>query len=96
MIRIGGYQTGQGCGVLNISCTNAGCYGSCVSDFDDGSGTGTPMAAPPSTTSSTTSPSSRPGRACADVDDGSGTNTLDGGVTIDDLLYYLQRFELGC
>jgi len=31
----------------------------------------------------------------ADVDDGSGTGTPDGGVTIDDLLYYLQVFEAG-
>ncbi len=31
----------------------------------------------------------------ADVDDGSGTGTPDGGVTIDDLLYYLAIFEAG-
>ena len=31
----------------------------------------------------------------ADVDDGSGVGTPDGGVTIDDLLYYLQIFEAG-
>jgi hypothetical protein len=31
----------------------------------------------------------------ADVDDGSGTGTIDGGVTIDDLLYYLGLFEAG-
>lgn len=31
----------------------------------------------------------------ADVDDGSGTGTCDGGVTIDDLLYYLGLFEQG-
>lgn len=31
-----------------------------------------------------------------DVDDGTGTGTPDGGVTIDDLLYFLQRFEAGC
>lgn len=31
-----------------------------------------------------------------DVDDGSGTGTPDGGTTIDDLLYFLQRFEIGC
>ncbi len=30
-----------------------------------------------------------------DVDDGSGTGTLDGGVTIDDLLYYLQLYTEG-
>lgn len=31
----------------------------------------------------------------ADLDDGSGTGTPDGGVTIDDLLYYLTIFEAG-
>jgi hypothetical protein len=31
----------------------------------------------------------------ADVDDGSGTGSPDGGVTIDDLLYYLAIFEAG-
>jgi hypothetical protein len=34
--------------------------------------------------------------ACvADVDDGSGTGTPDGGVTIDDLLYYLGIYSAG-
>ena len=36
------------------------------------------------------------GDLASDVDDGSSTGTPDGGVTIDDLLYYLQRFEAGC
>jgi hypothetical protein len=31
----------------------------------------------------------------ADLDDGSGTGTPDGGVTIDDLIYFLSLFELG-
>jgi len=31
----------------------------------------------------------------ADVDDGTGTGTPDGGVTIDDLLYYIQIFNQG-
>ncbi len=31
----------------------------------------------------------------ADADDGSGTGTPDGGVTIDDLIYYLGQFEAG-
>lgn len=31
----------------------------------------------------------------ADVDDGSGTGVPDGGVTVDDLLYYLGLFEAG-
>lgn len=37
-----------------------------------------------------------PGGGCAaDFDDGSGTGTPDGGVTIDDLLYYLTLFAEG-
>lgn len=36
------------------------------------------------------------GNACAaDVDDGSGSGTPDGGVTIDDLLYYLAIYTAG-
>ena len=31
----------------------------------------------------------------ADFDDGTGTGQPDGGVTIDDLLYYLAVFEAG-
>lgn len=35
--------------------------------------------------------------ACrADMDNGTGNGVPDGGVTIDDLLYYLQRFSDGC
>lgn len=34
-------------------------------------------------------------RCSADVDDGSGTGQPDGGVGIDDLLYYLQAFDTG-
>lgn len=36
------------------------------------------------------------GTCPADVDDGSGEGAPDGGVTIDDLLYFLSRFEEGC
>ncbi len=36
-----------------------------------------------------------PGPCVADVDDGSSAGTRDGGVTIDDLLYYLTKFNLG-
>lgn len=32
----------------------------------------------------------------ADVDDGSGTGTPDAGVGIEDLLYYLLRYDAGC
>lgn len=37
-----------------------------------------------------------PGSWCpADTDDGTGTGTPDGGVTVDDLLFFLARFDLG-
>lgn len=32
----------------------------------------------------------------ANVDDGTGTGTKDGGVDINDLLFFLRRFEEGC
>ncbi len=35
------------------------------------------------------------GACVADFDDGTGTGNYDGGVTIDDLLYYVQLFEAG-
>jgi hypothetical protein len=38
---------------------------------------------------------SPPSSCIADVDDGTFTGTPDGGVTIDDLLYYLSIFEQG-
>jgi hypothetical protein len=38
---------------------------------------------------------SQPPRCPADVDDGTGTGTPDGGVTIEDLLYYLAIFSDG-
>ncbi len=49
------------------------------------------------TTSETGVLAVRHSAACAaDVDDGTGSGTPDGGVTIDDLLYFLSRFNLGC
>ncbi len=36
------------------------------------------------------------GTTDADVDNGSNTGLRDGGVTIEDLLYFLGRFESGC
>lgn len=36
------------------------------------------------------------GNCVADTDDGTGTGNGDGAVTIDDLLYFLVRFEAGC
>ena len=36
------------------------------------------------------------GTVAADLDDGSGTGLRDGGVTIDDLLYFLGRYGAGC
>lgn len=96
IIRVGGYQAATGCGVLNISCRPAGCWGNCVADFDDGSGTGTPDGGVTIEDLLHYLNIFDQGLICADVDDGTFTNTLDGGVTIEDLLYYLFRFDLGC
>lgn len=35
------------------------------------------------------------GSLCADMDDGSGAGRPDGGVTIEDLLYFLEHYEAG-
>ena len=37
-----------------------------------------------------------PNGCVADVDNGTRTGTPDEAVTIDDLLYFLERFEAGC
>lgn len=34
-------------------------------------------------------------RCIADVDDGTATGSRDGGVGIEDLLYYLDRYDAG-
>ena len=34
--------------------------------------------------------------ARADLDDGSGAGTPDGGVDINDLLFFLAHYEAGC
>lgn len=95
-IRVGGYQAATGCGTLTIACRAPGCYGACVADFDDGSGTGTPDGGTGIEDLLYYLSVYDSGAVCADVDDGSGTNTLDGGVGIEDLLYYLTRYDAGC
>jgi probable HAF family extracellular repeat protein len=35
------------------------------------------------------------GLCAADLDDGTGTGTLDGGVTLDDLVYFISRYAAG-
>ncbi len=42
-----------------------------------------------------TNPTTGGPQCVADVDDGSFTGTLDDGVTIDDLIYFLYAFEMG-
>lgn len=49
----------------------------------------------PITNQTVLSLSCQPAGCIADVDDGSGTGTPDGGVTLDDLLYYLNLFDAG-
>lgn len=68
----------------------------CVSDMDDGSGSGTPDGGTTIDDLLYYLAIFEAGDIRADVDDGSGTGVRDGGVTIDDLLYYLVRFENGC
>lgn len=72
------------------------CFGSCVADFDDGSGTGVPDGGVTIDDLLYYLGIFEAGASCCDVDDGSGTGKPDGGVTIDDLLYYLIHFEAGC
>lgn len=83
---------------LTPSWTECGstCHGTCVADFDDGSGTGTPDGGVTIDDLLYYLGLFEAGTVCGDVDDGSGTGTPDQGVTIDDLLYYLLRFEAGC
>lgn len=68
----------------------------CVSDQDDGSGTGTPDGAVTIDDLLFFLVKFEEGNAMADVDDGTGTGSPDGAVTIDDLLFDLARFEAGC
>ncbi len=68
----------------------------CIADFDDGSGTGTPDGGVTIDDLLYFLNIFEQGTLAADVDDGTATGTPDAGVTIDDLLYYLQRFEAGC
>jgi hypothetical protein len=97
-VRIGGYRANQGDGVVNFALTACPgtCHGTCVADFDDGSGNGTPDGAVTLDDLLYYVGLYDGGAACADVDDGTGTGTQDGGVTLDDLLYFIGRYELGC
>lgn len=100
LIRLGGYNATATSGTLHatpgIGTCPTICHGACVSDFDDGSGTGTPDSGVTIDDLIYYLAIFEAGQSCADVDDGSGTGTPDSGVTIDDLLYYLVRFESGC
>lgn len=78
--------------ILGADPTNTKVY-----RLDIESGAATLLGVLPFGCSSFASVSERSGCGCvADVDDGSGTGTCDGGVTIEDLLYYLVRFDIGC
>lgn len=68
----------------------------CPSDFDNGSGTGTPDGGVTIEDMLYYLWIFDLGLIAADIDDGSGHGVADGGVTIDDLLYFLYRFNLGC
>jgi hypothetical protein len=81
----GGTISGATASTLNISSTVAGDAGNYDVVLTNSCGT---------TTSNTAALTVSSG-CVADFDDGSGTGTPDGGVTIDDLLYYLTLFEAG-
>lgn len=68
----------------------------CVTDIDDGSGSGTPDGGVTIDDLLYYLLLFGDGDARADLDDGSGTGSPDGGVTIEDLLFFLARFDLGC
>jgi hypothetical protein len=68
----------------------------CVTDVDDGSGTGTPDGGVTIDDLLYYNVLFAEGDSLADVDDGTGTGACDGGVTVDDLLYFLDRFTSGC
>lgn len=89
------WNAGVQIGVTWTDCAT-GCYGTCVADFDDGSGSGVPDGGVTIDDLLYYLFIFDQGFICADVDDGSATGTQDGGVTIDDLLYYLFRFDSGC
>lgn len=96
-----GPTTGGGTNLIGLlyvsnTCSSGVCHGSCVADFDDGSGTGNPDGGVTIEDLIYYLGIFDQGLICADVDDGSGTGNPDGGVTIEDLLYFLTRFDLGC
>jgi hypothetical protein len=84
------------CGSVTSDAAGLTVNTGCITDVDDGSGTGTPDGGTTIDDLLYYLAIFENGDPSADVDDGSGTGTLDGGVTIDDLLYFLVRFELGC
>lgn len=94
--RLRGYAWGENIGWINLDDGNEFVGLICLSDVDDGTGTGTPDGGVTIDDLLYYLFTFEAGSINADVDDGSGTGTQDGGVTIDDLLYYLARFEAGC
>ena len=68
----------------------------CPTDYDDGSGTGTPDGGVSIDDLIYDFGLFGVGDGRADLDDGRGTGTPDGGVTVDDLLYDLSFFAAGC
>lgn len=68
----------------------------CVSDLDNGSGSGMPDGGVGIEDLLYYLNQYSSGAATADVDDGTGTGSPDGGVGIEDLLYYLTRYDAGC
>lgn len=68
----------------------------CVTDVDDGTGTGAPDCGVTIDDMLFYLALFEAGDTRADLDDGTGSGNPDGGVTIDDLLFYILRFADGC
>jgi hypothetical protein len=68
----------------------------CVSDVDDGTGSGIPDGGTGIEDLLYYLGLYDSGNPRADVDDGTGSGIPDGGIGIEDLLYYLTRYDAGC
>lgn len=68
----------------------------CISDFDDGTGTGTRDGGITIDDLLYFLDRFMEGDPEADLDDGSFTGVRDFGVTIEDLIYLLERYNVGC
>lgn len=98
-------------GAVDIGSLNAGFSGllgagrlslngvvapSCVTDLDDGSGTGTLDGSVDINDLLYYFARFESGDSIADFDDGSGLGVPDGAIGVEDLLFFMQAYERGC